>query len=211
MSKIYDNMPFVIDPRQLLVNLLRSKGIFIAMLPQAIKQQKIELDSSCYDQIPKAGMLKTGTKVSATPIRKFENGHTYFMPVSMYSPSLGDIEIPIAAISIKGRKTIVETPLVGRSGSVKELISIDDYEVSIDGVIMSEDRNYPEDGVQQIAELFNLNSSVELICAVSDLVIGVGTQIVIKTIEWPKVGGVENMQTFSLTAVTDASVELEIK
>lgn len=211
MSDIYENMPHVIDARQMLVNILRSKGIYIAMPSNVNKQRGIVMSEYYYGQMPKAGMLKTGTKVSATPIRKFENGRTYFMPVSIYSPSLGDIEIPVAAISIKGKKTIVETPLVGRNGSVKELISIDDYDIDIDGVVMSEDRNYPEDGVQQIAELFKLNESVELISAVSDIVIGPATQIVVKSIDWPKVGGVENMQAFSLSAATDASVELEIK
>ncbi|MEG0499905.1 MAG: DUF6046 domain-containing protein, partial [Rikenellaceae bacterium] len=39
-------------------------------------------------------------------------------------------EIPNAIISCTGKKTIVETPMVGRKGAVKELINVDDYEIS---------------------------------------------------------------------------------
>ena len=62
-----------------------------------------------------------------------------------------EYEIPNAVISIRGKKSIVETAMVGRKGTVKELISVDDYEIRIAGVCL--DVDFPDQQINALNEL----------------------------------------------------------
>lgn len=210
MSK-YENMPHRFDPLALLVKTLALKGLYYpgAWIPMLDKTPKIHRGDN-YNQMPEDSSIKMRT-AAGTEIRKTNaKGRVYFMPVIIES-SLGKLELPAAAISIKGKKTIIETPLTGRRGSVKELISVDDYEITMHGVIMSDDENYPEQIVQQFRDLYEQNEAVKLICALSSLVLQLDDRVVIKTIDYPEVGAVENAQIINLTAVTDSSIDLIIE
>lgn len=207
----YDGMTHRFDPLRLLIRALSAKGLFYpgALVPSLFKGDRLHTARD-YDAMGMAGELRTET-LGGTPIRKVDAmGRVYFMPAYIETQSYG-IEIPAAAISIKGKKNIVETPLTGRRGSVKELVSVDDYEITIHGVIMSDDENYPEDTIQLFRDLYETNESVKLICALSDLVLQSDDRIVIKSIEWPPVGTVENAQIIKMTAVTDSSIDLIIE
>lgn len=208
---IYDGMPHRFDPLKLLTQALAAKGLFYpgALIPSLFKDSHIHTTRD-RDAMPAAGELRMET-LGGTPIRKADAmGRVYFMPVYIETKNYG-IEIPAAAISIKGKKNIVETPLTGRRGSVKELVSVDDYEITIHGVIISDDENYPEESVQMFRDLYETNESVKLICALSELVLQPDDRIVIKSIEWPPVGAVENAQIIKMTAVTDSSIDLIIE
>lgn len=208
---IYNGMTHRFDPLRLLIRALSAKGLFYpgALIPSLFKGSHIHTARD-YDAMGMAGELRMKT-LSGTPIRKADAmGRVYFMPAYIETQSYS-LEIPAAAISIKGKKNIVETPLTGRRGSVKELVSVDDYEITIHGVIMSDDENYPEETVQMFRDLYETNESVKLICALSDLVLQPDDRIVIKSIEWPAVGAVENAQVIKMTAVTDSSIDLIIE
>ncbi len=75
-----------------------------------------------------------------TRLRQYiDKGRWFFMPVSFKYNSTNTngevvrrvLELPDAIISITGKKTIVETAMVERKGTVKELISVDDYDITI--------------------------------------------------------------------------------
>ena len=91
-------------------------------------------------------------------------GRWYFMPVFIRHQDIrGEdhtLELENAVISITGTKNIVRTPLVGRRGSVKELISIGDYKISIAAFIRSSDGSYPEAQITRMKDLYNINESV---------------------------------------------------
>src|SRR4051794_6477457 len=61
-------------------------------------------------------------------------GREFFLPAT-----LEGILIPFAVISIVTKKTLVETPLPERGGSVTEMISIDDFAINIKGILITED------------------------------------------------------------------------
>ncbi len=182
-------------------------GIFSGRLDRNVRVQT-GID---YNNIPDAPALERYTSGGA-PVRIEDHlGRLYFMPVYIAVDG-ATIEIPHAVISFTGKKTIVETPLTGRNSSVKELISTDDYEISITGVIESKDhRNYPEVEVKQMSQLFERNEAVELICALGDLLLGENTMIVLKSCRFPAVETVEYAQVVELTAVSDRPFELEIE
>ncbi len=163
-----------------------------------------------YDAMGQAPALRTET-AGGTPIRRQDAmGRWYFMPVWVRS-SLGEMELPCAVIRVTGKKRIVETPLVGRRGAVNELVSVDSYQVDVTTALIGEDGNYPEELVKQLRDLYELNEAVELVSAVTDLVLEKDDKIVFESIDFPEVGGVENVQVVKLSAHTDAAIELVIE
>ena len=106
------------------------------------------------------------TKKGSLLRKRDVNGIWVFMPI-VFVYRGKSYEIPNAVIQAVGKKTIVETAMVGRRGSVKELIAVDDYEISIAGVI-SGNGEYPEDAISEIDELYNINEPVTLQCALTD-------------------------------------------
>lgn len=139
-------------------------------------------------------------------------GRWYFMPVFLKHKSLPDgiIELPYAVISVTGSKSIVETTMPGSNGSVKELISINDYKVSLAGFICTDDGSYPYAGITQIRELYEINESVELVSALTDLILDKGVRIVISDIDFPSTPGIEDGQAVTLECTTDRDFELNI-
>ena len=144
-----------------------------------------------------------------TMLRKVDaQGRYYFMPVFfLYKDK--SYEIPNAVISFTGKKTIVETPMVGRKGSVKELINIDDYEISIQAIAQSED--FPEAALTELNEIYNINESITLKCALTDLFLDQDDRVVIKSIDLSDMKGTENFTVFKMELITDRSFELIIE
>lgn len=155
--------------------------------------------------VGKKERLKIGTLLW----KKGANGQYYFMPVVLRDKNKKAYEIPNAIISFTGKKTIVETPMVGRKGAVKELINVDDYEISIQGIASANE--YPEDAMKELNELYSLNESVTLECAMTDTFLGKNPQVVIKSIDFSDMKGVECFQVFKITLTTDYSFELIIQ
>lgn len=155
--------------------------------------------------------LKKGTRL----YKQDALGRWYFMPVSMRHLDLAGqdntIELPNAVISLEQGKKIVETDLVNRRGSVKELISIEDYEITIAAFIQSSDGSYPEEEITRIRELFQINESVELISALTDLLFDKDDKVVITNVSWPATPGIEDGQAVRFKCKTDTPFELIIK
>ena len=117
-----------------------------------------------------------------------------------------EYEIPNSVISINGKKTIVETPMIGRKGTVKELISVDDYEINIAGVAL--DIDFPDQQIAKLNELYNINESITLKCALTDIFLEEEDKVVIKSIDFQEMRGCETAQIFKMNLVTDRSFEL---
>ena len=156
------------------------------------------------------GAERATQSVTGAPLRKLKKGIWYFMPVT-FSHKGKTWEFDEAVVSISGKKNIVETPLVGRKGSVKELISIDDYEIKLIGVLENENGDYPEQEHQELVRLWEINEVVKMSCALTDYYLKEDDSVVIKAIEPISVEAQEDIQAFNLTLVSDSPFELEIK
>lgn len=142
-------------------------------------------------------------------VRKMDaQGRWYYLPV-VFEYDGKEYEIPNAVISFTGKKSIVETAMIGRKGSVKELISIDDYEISIEGIALAED--FPEDALSELNELYNINEAVTLKCALTDLFLADEDRVVIKSLDVSDMKGTESFQVFKIDLVTDCGFELTIE
>lgn len=141
-------------------------------------------------------------------------GRWYFMPVYIKHPDILEaghtLELPNAVMSIACSKNIVRTQLVGRKGSVKELIGLDDYKISIAAFIQSPDGSYPEQQITRMKELWQVNESVELVSAFTDLLLDEEDRVVLSSIEFPPTPGVEDGQAVRIECETDAALNLII-
>ena len=142
-------------------------------------------------------------------------GRLYFMPVSFtYSSPSGEkktLELERAEIrTVSAKKNIVETPLVGRKGAVRELISSEDFKVSIRTVARTEDGTYPADRIVEFRELYNVNEAVELKSALTDLLFDEYDKVVITEMTFPETPGVEDEQEVTIECTTDKPFELTL-
>lgn len=151
--------------------------------------------------------LKTQSNKGTTLYKKDALGNYYFMPVTFIHQGK-EYEIPCALISITGRKNIIETSLVGRQGSVKELISLEDYQISITGAVFGENQVWPEEQLDAINELYNINEAIELKCALTDVFLSENDKVVIQELNLPQAGQTEHVQVVEIKCVTDRAFEL---
>jgi hypothetical protein len=142
-------------------------------------------------------------------------GREHFLPVK-----LNNYLVPFAVVGINAKKTIVSTSMPERGGSVHEIISVDDYAINIKGILINDDNVFPEKEITAIHKLFEVNNSIELRSALTDIFLRGGNkdserlndllhQVVIKTVNYPAVAGVEHAKPFEITCESDMIFTLE--
>lgn len=148
-----------------------------------------------------------------------KNGSEVFLPMWLIKSSGEKMLLPNTVSSMTCKKTIVETPLVNRMGTVKELISIDDWEINVKGIIVSDDYDYPDQAVSNLHALFLINeplgidnARVSLIFVPDDESRARGAQdietVVIRSIHFPELKGMKNVQPFEMNLVSDYNFSL---
>jgi hypothetical protein len=136
------------------------------------------------------------------------SGREFFLPVWINNQL-----ISFAVMGMTWKKTIVETAMPERGGSVNELISIDDYVFTVKGLLVDEDGNFPESGIIDLHNLFKINSSIEMRSAMSDIVLGgsYDHKVIIRDVNWPPAAGVEHVKAFEINVKSDMVFDLIIK
>jgi hypothetical protein len=132
-------------------------------------------------------------------------GRPEFLPAT-----LENIALPNSLVTITGQKTIVETPMVGADGSVKEIINIQDYRIKIICTEIYPDNTWPENILHTIYGLYRENKTLTLQCPLTDIFLQAKDNVVITSISLPDMMGIENAQVFELNMVSDTYFELEI-
>jgi len=132
-------------------------------------------------------------------------GREFFIPVK-----LNNYLLPFAVIGMTWKKTFVETAMPERSGSVIELISIDNYVFNVKGILITD--SFPEEQIIEMHNLFKINASMSLRSVVSDIVLSgeFEHKVVVKHIAWPVIGS-ENAKPFEMELQSDMIFDLEIK
>lgn len=171
------------------------------------RKSKDDYQGEDFEQIETEESWKIRSNKGTAIYKGDAQGNYYFMPVTFIHKGK-EYEIPCALISISGRKNIIETPLVGRQGSVKELISLEDYQISITGAIIGENQMWPEEQLDAINELYTVNEAVELKCALTDVFFSENDKVVIQELSLPSAGQTEHVQVVEIKCVTDRVFEL---
>ncbi|MCW3120695.1 MAG: hypothetical protein JWQ38_187 [Flavipsychrobacter sp.] len=166
---------------------------------------------------------------------KDKTGTEYFMPVTLTytdisllpasaqnkpasggnqtSATLRKWNLPYPVISISSRKTIIETPLTERRGTVKELINIKDYEITIKGFIIGNKDEFPEADITILRTIFEQNIPLSIQCPLTDIFLlrpsrSGSDHIVITELKLPTISGVKNIRPYELHLVSDEPFNL---
>ena len=92
-------------------------------------------------------------------------------------------------------------------GSIKERWSQDDWEITISGVIISANGEYPVNTLKALRDFCNVPESVDVICPLfNEMDV---QRIAIESIDFPFTKGVEN-QAFVIKAYSDSTYTLLI-
>lgn len=133
-------------------------------------------------------------------------GREFFLPVT-----LGGLKLPYCVVRITCKKTIVETALVNRKGTVKELINTEDYNIKLRGFVIGENNELPDQAITDLKDLFEKDESVVLRNALTDIFLTGDDKVVIKSIDFPEVKGVKNVRPFEMDIVSDSEFTLIVE
>jgi hypothetical protein len=159
-------------------------------------------------KIPAAPERKLTSNLGGSPFFDTDlNGMEHNIPVR-----IDGYLLPFAIITMNWKKTIIETAMPERGGSVNELISLDDYEFNIKGLFVNDDGSFPEQGIIDIRDIWLKNSSIEMRSVVSDIVLNGAyhQKVIIKDITWPATPGVEHVKAFEINVKSDMIFDLEL-
>lgn len=164
-----------------------------------------------------------------TSLNKFTNkgsllteqlkGVEIMLPVRFYDGPKLLMFLPYTVIKIAGKKTIVETPLNERRGTVKEEFSVDDYSISVKGFLIDDNRSFPEDQLQLLRELFETGHAVTLDNALTNIFLTDSElredeqrRVVIYDFDVQEVqGGRLHVRPFSMNLKSDCVFTLELE
>jgi len=125
------------------------------------------------------------------------------------SVSFDGIDLDSVLININQSKNVVTTEVQGRSGTIKEYISKGDYVISINGFLVSDDNDsYPAEQLRTLNEILNAPISLDF---TSEFLDKFGSfDLVITDFSFPQEAGFRNRQAFSINALSDNPIELQI-
>ncbi|MCF6184359.1 MAG: DUF6046 domain-containing protein [Bacteroidales bacterium] len=118
------------------------------------------------------------------------------------------LAIDMVLIDVSMTKNIIKTQVAGMNGTIKEYISDGDYALNIQGAIFN-DKNtneYPEDDVSTLIEICNKPESIRVESKFLDFF--EITDIVIENYKLSAKEATNNVQFFSINAVSDMPEEL---
>lgn len=162
-------------------------------------------------------------------------GNEYYMPVTITYPDVTPLpaapagiafssgeesltilkkwNLPYPVISIAGKKTIIETHLTERRGTVKELINIQDYEIVVKGFIIGGNDEFPENEIATLRSIYEQNTGISIQCPLTDIFLlrpdrSGSDQVVISELKFPEIRGIKNIRPYELHMVSDAPFNL---
>jgi hypothetical protein len=109
-------------------------------------------------------------------------------------------------VTITMQKNIVKTSINGRSGTIKEYMSEGDFAVVISGAIYGQANDYPEQQVQDLAQILRHQGSIK--CTSNFLNFFGVYEIVIEGFSLPQAEGFTNSQPLDIQAISDYPIEL---
>jgi len=136
------------------------------------------------------------------------NGNEVFLPIWLEDSKGVKFMLQNTVSSIVSKKTIVETPLVSRQGTVKEEISIDDWEINVKGVIVSPDQDYPDQQVFDLRKIYESGQAYKIINARTSLLLDGNERVVFRNLKFPEIKGRKNVQAFECDLVSDIAFSL---
>lgn len=140
---------------------------------------------------------------------------------------LGDIEFAIPpVITVQGQLNVISTAVAGQNGSVKEVISVEDYRVNIKTMLtdneiidngISEERfairlrgdGFPDGRIRELRNLFEEKQSVRVVSPYLSLF---NIQYLLMTsISFPDLSGMSSVIPCEIQCVSDRPLEIQLE
>jgi hypothetical protein len=156
------------------------------------------------------------SQVSGSPLTAEYFGREIWLPVTFLGLDasvfgVDKLLLPYSVIKITSSKTIVSTPLSERRGTVKEYFSAEDYQITIKGFVIDEDRIWPEKELIVLKQLDDLDTAIQLDNALTNIFLDKDTRVVISKLDLPEVeGGRKHVRPFSMTLMSDSIFTLDV-
>lgn len=166
---------------------------------------------------PEAGSVAEMTELGTPILEKIilQPGITNTFKIENGVPVISQVNFPgyefegWPMIDVRQNKVLVKTPVTGRNGTVKEYIYTDDHQITIRGVLVGEGNEYPYEAKKALQAMFDINSAYEVSCrTLNDLGI---SSIIFEDRDFSDIEGYENVCAFTVSAVSDSALILEIK
>lgn len=163
--------------------------------------------------------------LGASYYNKDQYGVEYFMPVRVTYPvstvaengapvsKLHEMYLGHPVISINASKVMVNTTLVRRPGTVKELICSSDYTINVRGFMIGANNEFPEAEVTALRNLWELRTTVGIQCPLTDIFLlrterNGSDQVVVKELRLPEVVGIKHVKPYELVLESDMPFSL---
>jgi hypothetical protein len=152
-------------------------------------------------------------------LKEMYRGVEVMLPIRFFSGSVQCCYLPYCVIGVSGSKSIVETGLASRMGSVKELFTTDDYVFNIKGFLIAENRKFPEAEMDELKELYEKQSAFVIDNALTNIFLTGNNRgqeeqrrVVIYRLDFPEVqGGRESARPFTMMLKSDTVFTLELE
>lgn len=123
------------------------------------------------------------------------------------TPENEDIRLDTVLFTVTQLRNIVKTEIQGRNGTVKEYINNGDYQIEVNGKVVSpEPLVKPVDQITALKNVFDLNSEIEVSSAFLNL-FNIGT-VVVEEYTFAEQAGYVNEVNFTVRMVSDEPIEI---
>lgn len=131
-----------------------------------------------------------------------------FNPVTLVLPD-EEVQLPNCLVSIKLPIRIQSTKIPGRKGNVKEFISKDDIEITLNGTYNDRNEEFPNTAHSQLKEIYEGEQAIEIINPTTDYYLSEGQKVVVTNIDLPPIRANVN-QEYTITLLSDTESELYV-
>lgn len=122
--------------------------------------------------------------------------------------TFSDVTLITVLLNVSRPKNIVKTVIEGRDGSIKEYIGLDDYHVTINGIINGDNGHYPIDEVRALADVLDASIPIEVVSRyLQNLNI---YNLVVEDHTLDQDAGGYSQQNFTINCLSDAVVTAKI-
>lgn len=130
-----------------------------------------------------------------------------FTDIDGTEQTFNGLRIDTVLFQISMSKNIVKTAIQGFNGTVKEYTSDGDFQITVNGSIVSENPNlYPEQGVKDFLQLMSIP---EPLTVTSEFLSFFGiSNVVVDSYSMQQLSGFRNVQPFTIQMLSDTPIEL---
>jgi len=116
-------------------------------------------------------------------------------------------QLDAVIMTVSATKNVITTAVAGREGTVKEFASDGDFVITVEGVMVGEQQNvYPEDQMTALIEVCRVPETLKII---SEFLEFFDIQeVVITDYNFPQKSGSRNIQSFTISMLSDQPLEL---